>query len=69
MVKYLVLLLLAGILVSLFSGLFYLNRDQGDSRRMLRALTFRIGLSVLLFLVLLIAWRTGAIQPHGLMSR
>lgn len=69
MLKFLVLLLLAGILVSLFSGLFYLNRDQGDSRRMLRALTFRIVLSVLLFLLLLIAWRTGAIQPHGLMSR
>ena len=66
MVKFLVLLLLAGILVSLFSGLFYLNRDQGDSRRMLRALTFRIALSVLLFLVLLVAWLTGAIQPHGL---
>ncbi len=69
MLKLLVLLLLAAILVSLFSGLFYLNRDQGDSRRMLRALTFRIALSVLLFLLLLIAWRTGAIQPHGLMPR
>ena len=69
MLKLLVLLLLAAILVSLFSGLFYLNRDQGDSRRMLRALTFRIALSVLLFLLLLIAWRTGAIQPHGLMLR
>ena len=69
MLKFLVLLLLAGILVSLFSGLFYLNRDQGDSRRMLRSLTVRIALSVLLFLVLLIAWLTGVIQPHGLISR
>ena len=64
MIKALVILLLAAILVSLFSGLFFLNRDQGDSRRMLRALTVRISLSVLLFLVLLIAWWTGAIQPH-----
>ena len=69
MAKFLVLLLLAAILVSLFSGLFFLNRDEGDSRRTLRALTVRITLSVLLFLVLLIAWLTGAIQPHGLMSR
>ena len=68
MIKFLVLVLLSGILVSLFSGLVYLNRDQGDSRRMLRALTFRISLSVLLFLVLLIAWR-GAIQPHGLLPQ
>ena len=65
MVKVLVLVLLAGILVSLFSGLFFLNRDQGGSGRMARALTIRIVLSVLLFLILLIAWWTGAIQPHG----
>ncbi len=69
MVKFLVLLLLAGVLVSLFSGLFFMNRDQSDSRRLLRALTIRISLSVLLFLVLIVAWRTGAIQPHGLMPR
>ncbi len=69
MIKALVILLLAAILVSLFSGLFFLNRDQGDSRRMLRALTVRISLSVLLFLVLLIAWWTGAIQPHDVTNR
>lgn len=66
MIKILVLVLLAAILVSLFSGLFFLNRDEGDSRRMLRALTVRVSLSVLLFLLLLYAWFTGAIQPHGL---
>jgi hypothetical protein len=69
MVKILVLLLLVGVLVSLFSGLFFMNRDQGNSRRMLTAMTIRISLSVLLFLVLFVAWRTGAIQPHGLLSR
>ena len=69
MVRILVLLLLVGVLVSLFSGLFFMNRDQGDSRRMLTAMTIRISLSVLLFLVLFLAWRTGAIQPHGLMPR
>ena len=69
MVRILVLLLLVGVLVSLFSGLFFMNRDQGDSRRMLTAMTIRISLSVLLFLVLFLAWRTGAIQPHGLLPR
>ena len=53
MIKVLVLLLLAGIILSLFSGLFFLNRDQGGSRRMVRALTVRITLSVILFLVLI----------------
>jgi hypothetical protein len=67
MIKVLVLVLLAAIVVSLFSGLFFLNRDQGGSGRMVRALTVRITLSVLLFVILLVAWRTGAIQPHGVM--
>ncbi|MBL8200919.1 MAG: twin transmembrane helix small protein [Chromatiales bacterium] len=69
MIKILVLVLLAAIVVSLFSGLFFLNRDQGGSGRMVRALTVRITLSVLLFLILLIAWWTGAIQPHGVFPR
>lgn len=69
MIKVLVLVLLAAVVVSLFSGLFFLNRDQGSSSRMVRALTVRITLSVLLFIVLLVAWWTGAIQPHGLMPR
>ncbi len=33
---------------------------------MARALTFRIGLSVLLFLCMLLAWKLGYIQPTGL---
>ncbi len=69
MLKILVLVLLAAIVVSLFSGLFFLNRDQGGSNRMVRALTVRVTLSVLLFLILLIAWRTGAIQPHGVIPQ
>ena len=69
MIKFLVLALLAAVVVSLFSGLFFLNRDQGSSGRMVRALTVRITLSVLLFIVLLIAWRTGAIQPHGIIPK
>lgn len=69
MIKALILLLLVAILVSLFSGLFFLNRDQGNSRRLLNALTVRIVLSVLLFLLLLVAWRMGAIQPHALVPR
>ena len=65
MIKALVLLLLAGIILSLFSGLFFLNHDRGGSRRMVRALTVRITLSVILFLVLIYAWFNGLIQPHG----
>lgn len=62
----LVLLCLAGILVSLGSGLFHLSRgrDEEDSRKLARALTVRISLSLALFALLLIAWHFGYIAPH-----
>lgn len=65
MLKVLVLLVLAAILFSLFSGLFYLYRDHGSGTRVARALTYRIGLSVLLFLALLAAFRFGLIPGYS----
>jgi hypothetical protein len=65
MIKLLILLTLAAIIVSLGSGLFHLVKDEGRSNRMVNALTVRIGLSVLLFVLLFIAWRAGLIEPHG----
>ena len=58
---------LAAIVVSLGSGLFHLSRGRGeeDSRKMARALTVRITLSLLLFALLMIAWYFGLISPHG----
>jgi hypothetical protein len=32
---------------------------------MVRALTVRIGLSILLFIVLWLTWKLGWIEPHG----
>ncbi|MEM6818258.1 MAG: twin transmembrane helix small protein [Pseudomonadota bacterium] len=58
-----VLLILGAIIFSLGSGLYYLTRDQMDSGRLLRALTWRIGLSVLLFGGLLLAGFMGWIEP------
>jgi hypothetical protein len=64
--RLLVVALLIAIIGSLGSALFQLSRGKGDSQKMLRALTWRISLSVGLFLILLIAWRLGVIKPHGL---
>lgn len=61
-----VVLALLGIIASMGSALFALTRSQGNSRAMVRALTVRVALSVGLFLLLLLAWRLGYIQPHGL---
>ncbi len=63
--KIIVVLFLIFIIGSLFSGLFYLVRDKGTSERTVRALTWRISLSVLLFVLLMIGYATGLLQPHG----
>ena len=63
--KILVVLILFTIIGSLFSGLFFLVRDKGASDRTVRALTVRISLSVLLFVLLMVGYATGLLQPHG----
>jgi len=62
--KLVVLVLLFAILLSLGSGLYFLVKDKDGERRVMRALTVRISLSVLLFVLLLVAWYAGLIQPH-----
>ncbi|MGH8221293.1 MAG: twin transmembrane helix small protein [Steroidobacteraceae bacterium] len=56
------------ILASLGTALYHLARGSGqeDSRKMVRALTVRIVLSLLLFLLIMAAWWAGLIAPHGL---
>jgi Protein of unknown function (DUF2909) len=58
--------LLAAIIASLGTALYHLSSGRGDSKKLLRALTWRISLSIALFLLLMIAWRAGFITPHGL---
>lgn len=62
--KLVVILILLGILGSLGSALFYLFRDDNDSRRTVRALTWRVSLSVGLFILLLVGYWLGLIQPR-----
>jgi F0F1-type ATP synthase membrane subunit a len=64
-VRYFVLAFVVLILVSLFSGLFFLVRDQGRSKRTVKALTARVALSLALFLLLLAGYYFGLIKPHG----
>lgn len=65
-IKIFVLACLIGIVVSLGSGMYHLMTDKGDSKKMVKALSVRVGLSVGLFILLLIAWSQGLIEPHGL---
>jgi TRAP-type C4-dicarboxylate transport system permease large subunit len=73
-VRLLVIVVFLGILVSLGSALFHLARGSStnrertpeDSRKMARALTWRVTLSLVLFLLLMAAWYAGFITPHGI---
>jgi hypothetical protein len=62
--KIFVILFLIAIVGSLGSALFYLVRDKGGSDRAVRALTFRVGLSVTLFLLLMLGYYFGLIPAR-----
>lgn len=59
--KTIVLVLLAAIVIALFSGLYFLVRDKDhpNSPRLLTALKVRVGLSILLVLLLVASYRLG----------
>jgi hypothetical protein len=60
-----ILLFLAAILLSLGSALVYLVKDRGQSNRTVKALTFRVGLSIALFILLMLGHHFGFIQPRS----
>ncbi|MFZ5486633.1 MAG: twin transmembrane helix small protein [Pseudomonadota bacterium] len=68
--KYVVLVAFLAILASLGAALFFMMRgdrpDKSKGRHMARALAVRVGLSIALFLGILLAWKLGYIQPTGL---
>jgi hypothetical protein len=66
LIKLLVIAALIAIVISLGSALYHLSSNQGNPAKMVRALTIRVGLSVGLFILLLVAWKLGYITPHGL---
>ncbi|MCG7870896.1 MAG: twin transmembrane helix small protein [Candidatus Thiodiazotropha lotti] len=65
-----VLLVLLFILISLFQGMYYMAKDDGknSSTRVVRALTIRVTLSLLLFAILMAGYFFGLLTPHGLTS-
>jgi hypothetical protein len=67
---YLVAIAFLAILASLATALFFMLKDGTEGKAktsgMAKALAFRIGFSVLLFVCILISWKLGYIQPTGL---
>jgi hypothetical protein len=57
--RYLVIGVFVLIVASLFSALFFVYRDRGQSTRALKALALRVGLSVGLFAFLMLGYYFG----------
>jgi hypothetical protein len=70
--SYLIAFAFVAILGSLACALYFMMKDGTDGKaktsNMARALAVRVGLSVLLFVCILLAWKFGLIQPTGLPS-
>ena len=60
--KLIVFVLLAAIVISLGSGLFYLSKDDSDSGKVLKALKIRVALSAVLIVFLVASYYMGYIQ-------
>ncbi len=64
--KAIILIVMMLIVVALISGLFFLVHDEGKTKRPVKALSWRIGLSLALFFFLFLAFSLNWIAPHGL---
>jgi hypothetical protein len=60
-VKIVVILFLVAILASLGSALFFMVSDRGKSKRTVKALALRVGLSMTLFILLMAGYYFGII--------
>jgi hypothetical protein len=65
LMKILIVLFLLTILYSLASSFFFLMIDKGAGDRTVRRLTWRIGLSLVLFIMLWAAYQLGWIEPSS----
>jgi hypothetical protein len=63
-IKILIIVFLVVILYSLASALVFLVKDHGEGDRTVKRLTWRIGLSLVLFLFLWVAYQAGWIEPQ-----
>lgn len=62
--KLLVILFLVLIIASLTSALLFMVKDRGNGSRTVKALALRVGLSIALFLMLIIGYATGVITTR-----
>lgn len=66
MEKLLIIAFIILIIWNLGAGLYYMMVDKGKTNRTVNALSWRIGLSVLLIALLFLGIITGVVKPHGI---
>lgn len=64
-IKVFIVIAMLAVLFSLFRSLYFLTTEK-DSKKTAKNLSWRIGISLLLFILIVIGIYTGAIEPHGL---
>jgi hypothetical protein len=64
--KIIIILLFLAALGSLASAMVFLVKDKSETNRTAKALTYRIGISVFIFVLLILAYFAGYIEPHGI---
>lgn len=61
--KIVLVALLGLVVISLFSGLFFVYKDKGNSKRAVNALTLRIALSILIIIIVIASYFLGLLPP------
>ncbi|NKB63128.1 MAG: DUF2909 family protein [Gammaproteobacteria bacterium] len=63
--KLIIVLLLLFVIASLATSFYFLVKDPSSSKRVVKTLSIRIGLSIFIMLLLFIGAQVGLIEPHG----
>ncbi len=63
--KIIIIVFLLAIVWTLLSSFYFLVRDKGEGKRAVRRLTWRVSLSLVLFLLLYLFFRLGWIEPSS----
>ena len=64
--KLIIIGVFVAVLYNLGAALYFMMTDKGQSGRTVRSLTWRIGLSVGLILLVVLGIFAGIIKPHGI---
>jgi len=65
LIKILIIVMLIAMLVSLFAALYFMFKDKSSETRMVKALTWRVGIWAVLLALLFLGVYTGVIKPSN----